>query len=275
MTTKEAIQLAIEKFPFKDYMTSGSEARRVYFNVANAVMRHLQPGSRILDFGSGPCDKTAILQLLGFQCSAYDDLQDDWHQIPGNQDKIISFAKECGIHFKLAMDNTLPFEKNYFDMVMLHAVIEHLHDSPRELLNDLLELVKPGGFLFITVPNAVNIRKRIAVLFGKTNLTRFEEYYWPPGPWRGHIREYVKDDLVKLSEYLSLDVLEIRGCDHMLEYRLSPISRTVYLFFTGMFKGWKDSWLLVARKRQGWVPRRTVPHEKLAELNPRLSLKTQ
>jgi len=275
MTTKEAIQLAIEKFPFKEYMTSGSKARRVYLNVANTVVRHLQPGSRLLDFGSGPCDKTAILQLLGFECYAYDDLQDDWHQMPGNQEKIISFARDSGINFTLAVDRIMPFEKNFFDMVMLHAVIEHLHDSPRELLNDLLEFVKPGGFLFITVPNAVNIRKRIAVVFGKTNLTRFEEYYWPPGPWRGHIREYVKDDLVKLSEYLNLDVLEIRGCDHMLEYRLSPISQSVYLFFTGMFKGWKDSWLLVAKKRKGWVPRRTLSQEKLAEINPRLSLKTR
>ena len=55
-------------------------------------------------------------------------------------------------------------------MVMSHDVLEHLHHSPRDLLNDLCELIKPNALLFITVPNAVNIRKRIDVLRGKTNL---------------------------------------------------------------------------------------------------------
>jgi SAM-dependent methyltransferase len=221
-----------------------------------------------LDFGSGPCDKTAILQLLGFDCSAYDDLQDDWHQNAGNRERIMSFTRECGINFKLATDYSLPFDKNHFDMVMMHSVIEHLHDSPRELLNNLLELTKPGGLLFITVPNAVNIRKRIAVLAGRTNLTDFEEYYWHPDPWRGHIREYVKDDLVKLAEYLNLKVLEIRGCDHMLEDRLSTLSRPVFLFLTNMFRGWKDSWLLVAKKKEGWQPRKTLPREEFFRIFP-------
>jgi SAM-dependent methyltransferase len=272
MTTEKAIQLANEKFPIKGYMTSGSKSgskvRRSYFNIANTAVRYLQPGDRILDLGSGPCDKTAVLQLLGFNCSAYDDLQDDWHQNPGNKEKIISFARACGINFKLATDYSLPFEKDYFEMVMMHSVIEHLHDSPRELLNNLLERAKPEGLLFITVPNAVNIRKRLAVLFGRTNLTDFEEFYWHPDPWRGHIREYVKDDLVKLAAYLDLEILEIRSCDHMLEDRLSSVSRSVYLFLTSVFRGWKDSWLLVAKKKAGWQPRKTLPQEEFLRIFP-------
>src|SRR4030042_560440 len=71
-----------------------------------------------------------------------------------------------GIDFKLSNNGYILFEKSSFDMLMMHDVLEHLHDSPRDLLNDLLELVKPEGYLFITVPNAVNIKKRISVLFG-------------------------------------------------------------------------------------------------------------
>ena len=267
MTIEKAIQSVVKKFPFKGYMTSRSKARGIFSNIAKTVVRYLRPGSRILDFGSGPCDKTAVLQSLGFLCSAYDDLQDDWHLNPGNQEKIISFAMECGVNFKLATDRALPFEKNFFDMVMLHSVIEHFHDSPRELLNDLLELVKPGGLLFITVPNAVNIRKRISVFFGRTNLPPFEEYYWSD-PWRGHIREYVKTDLIKLAKYLNLELLEIRGCDHMLETRLSAFSQPVYLFVTSMFTGWKDCWLLVAKKKEGWLPKKTLPQEELFQIFP-------
>jgi 2-polyprenyl-3-methyl-5-hydroxy-6-metoxy-1,4-benzoquinol methylase len=263
MTIDEAIRRTIEEFPFEGYMTPEATVKGAYSNIANTALCYLQPGSKILDFGCGPCEKTAILQFLGFHCSAYDDLQDDWHKIPGNREKILSFAIKCGIDFKQATAGKMPFDKNSFDMIMLHDVLEHLHDSPRDLLNDLLELAKPNGLLFVTIPNAVNIRKRIDVIFGKTNLPPFEGYYWYPGSWRGHIREYVRNDLVKLSEYLNLEVLELRGCDHMLQKLHSNI-RPAYLLVTSIFRGWKDSWLLVARKRQGWSVKKTLPQNELA-----------
>ena len=72
----------------------------------------------------------------------------------------------------------MPFSHELFDMVMMHDVLEHIHDTPRELLNDLLELLKPQGLLFVTVPNQVNIKKRIKVVMGRTNLTAFETFYW-------------------------------------------------------------------------------------------------
>ena len=265
MTIDQAIRRTIEEFPFEGYMTREETVKRVYPNIADTVLRYLQPGSAILDFGCGPCDKTAVLQFLGFHCSAYDDLQDDWHKMPGNREKVLSFSNKCGIDFKEANGGMLPFKKNSFDMIMLHHVLEHLHDSPRDLLNDLLDLVKPEGLLFVTVPNAVNIRKRIDVLFGRTNLPRFEGYYWYPGSWRGHIREYVRNDLVKLSEYLNLEVLDLKGCDHMLE-RVPAISRPAYLLATSIFQGWKDSWSLVARKRPGWHAEKTLPQGKLARI---------
>ena len=52
-------------------------------------------------------------------------------------------------------------------MVMLHGVVEHSKQLSREFLNDLLELTRPGGLLFITVPNAVNNRKRSCCIIQK------------------------------------------------------------------------------------------------------------
>ena len=265
MTFEEAIQTTIKRFPFEGYISAVGATTGAYATIATATLRYLRHGNRILDFGCGPCDKTAVLQFLDFQCSGYDDLQDPWHTMPGSREKILAFAKECGIDFRLGKDGVLPFEKRSFDMVLLNDVLEHLHDSPRDVLNDLLELVKPEGLLLVTVPNAVNIRKRIDVFFGNTNLPRFESYYWCPGPWRGHIREYVRDDLVKLAEYLNLEVLDLKACDHMLE-KLPAAVRPVYLFVTKIFTGWKDSWLLVARKRPGWVSRKALPGDELARI---------
>jgi len=264
MTYEQAMQHVVKRFPFDGYVAEGKTRNSAYSTIASTVLRHLRPGSKILDFGCGPCDKTAVLQFLGYQCSGYDDLQDDWHKLPGNLQKILAFAQEAGIDLRLAQGD-MPFQKHSFDMVMLHDVIEHLHDSPRGLLNSLLELVKPEGLLFVTVPNAVNIRKRIDVLFGKTNLPCFDDYYWYPGSWRGHVREYVRDDLRKLAEYLKLEVLELSGCDHMLQ-KLPNRLQPAYLMITNTFTGWKDSWLLVAKKTKGWIPVDELPEEKLAAI---------
>lgn len=258
MTPEEARQYVSRQFPFPGYMDSSGDS---YISISNTVRKYLKQGARLLDFGSGPCDKTAVIQALGYRCSAYDDLSDDWHTSGSNREKITQFALKAGIDFRLACEDTFPFDAESFDMVMAHHVLEHLHDSPRDLLNDLVELIKPGGYLFITVPNAANIRKRMAVMFGRTNLPSFGTYYWYPGHWRGHVREYVKDDLQKLAGYLALNVEELRSCHHMLT-KLAPGVRSIYVLVCRIFPGWRDSWLLVGRKPHGWVPKRRLSEDE-------------
>ena len=267
-TIKEAIDKVESRFPFENqYM---SESYELYSNMAITINKYIKPGSKILDFGSGACDKTAVIQSLGYQCSGFDDLNDEWHRKDNNLNMILDFTKDMGVDLNLAENGYLPFDKESFDMVMTHDVYEHLHDSPREITNDLAELIKPGGYLFITVPNAVNIRKRLAVLRGETNLPGFASYYWYPGSWRGHIREYVKRDLSLLTEFIGFELVELRGCHHSLSVVPKKIL-PAYLVFTKVFKGWRDSWLLVAKKPHNWTPKREVSEHEFAEIMGRVS----
>ena len=158
----------------------------------------------------------------------------------------------------LSLRRSVPTEAESYDLVMLNDVIEHLHDSPRELLNDLIILIKPGGYLLITVPNLANIRKRVDLLRGRTNLARFTSFYWWPGPWRGNVREYVKEDLESLAQFLGLHLVELKSCHHMI-YLLPAAARPAYRAVTCLFPGWRDSWLLLAHKASGWAPRRNLP----------------
>tara|TARA_B100000029_G_scaffold146386_1_gene141699 strand:+ start:295 stop:1188 length:894 start_codon:yes stop_codon:yes gene_type:complete len=263
-TIYEAIERTFNMFPFEGYIRPEYvKSQGPYSNIGNIVLKYLPRGSSILDFGCGPCDKTAVLQHLGFNCSAYDDFRDDWHVIDDNKEKIVSFANDCGIDLKMAGESEiLPFAEQSFDMVMLHDVLEHLHDSPRDLLDDLLGLVKPDGLIFVTVPNAVNIRKRVSVLLGKTNLPSFESYYWYHGPWRGHVREYVKSDLSLLAEYLNCEILELHGSDHMI-HKVPSVVRNLYVQVTNIRKGVKDTWLLVARKKANWKSHKSISSTEL------------
>ena len=262
MNIEQAKQLVEADFPFPQYMSDLDES---YKNIAATAAKYLKPGASVLDFGSGPCDKTAILQRMGYQCSAYDDLSDHWHQVPGNREKIMDFASQAGINFHVVDDYSLPFETHSFDMVMVHAVLDHLHDSPRELMNSLVNFIRPGGYLFVTLPNAVNIRKRLSVLMGETNLPPYQGYYWHPGKWRGHVREYVRNDLRLLAENLELPIIELRGCHHFPK-RVKPLVRPIYMALSRVFTGWRDSWTLVAQKPQGWVPRGELSGDELAKV---------
>lgn len=260
MTPEEAIEVVRKNFPFEASM---NKEKRACLNTARIVLKYLKPPAKILDFGAGPCDKAAVLSVLGFECSACDDLKEHWHMIPGNREKILTFAHKFNIPYSITDDEmNLPFEKNEFDMLMMHHILEHLHDSPRNLVNDLLGFVKPEGYFLVSVPNAVHLEKCVRVALGRTNLPSFEYYYWYPGPWRGHIREYVRGDLVRLAEYLSLDILELHGCHHML-HAVPAFLRPVWVALTSVLTSRRDSWLLLAQKKPGWTPKRSLSQEEL------------
>ncbi|HEV7565369.1 MAG TPA: methyltransferase domain-containing protein [Microbacteriaceae bacterium] len=252
-----SIQTVTNDFPFPGYIEAAPRSHR---ETARTVLRYVPRGGRILDFAAGPLDKTAVLQELGYRCSAYDDLSDPWHTAGDNRQQILDYAARIGIDYTIAPE-ALP--EGPFDMVMAHDILEHLHESPRALLAELLGRVTDGGWLFITVPNAVNLRKRIAVLRGATNLPNFASYFWFEGQWRGHIREYVRDDLANLAELMGLDVAELRGTHHLAHHLSTPV-RLPYVAVTRWFDGLRDTWLLVARKRPGWDPA-PAPTPEVAE----------
>ena len=94
--------------------------------------------------------------------------------------------------------------------------------------------------------------ERLAVLRGKTNLPDYYSYFWSPGKWRGHVREYVENDLILLCKYLGLELVSLKGCDHMVSIRLKNVLKNIYLFITNFDHSLKDSWTLIAKKPSNW-----------------------
>jgi SAM-dependent methyltransferase len=241
-----------ESFPFEAYVREGR--RSAYEQLVVQALRLLPSGGRILDFGAGPCDKTALFARAGFDVVAFDDLDDPWHRISNNRQKILDFAHHAGVEYRTAQNwSDCIADGERFDMVMLHHVLEHLHSSPRALLEYLIGGLKVGGYLYVTVPNAVNIRKRLAVATGRTNYPSYSSFYWYPGDWRGHVREYVRGDLVRLAEYLNLRDVHIRSYFHF-PHVLPPVAMGALRIICAAAPGLRDSWMLWARKDQGWSP---------------------
>ncbi len=241
------------RFPFPSIATIAGDSS---VDKIRTIIKHTPYGARVLDYGCGTAFTLAILRVLGYECYGVDDLQDAWYAHGDNREKIVRFARESGV--ELVVDNNARmFDKESFDAVLMHGVIEHLHDSPRELLNDLVELLRPGGMLHILVPNAVNIRKRLHVLIGRTNHPPYASFYWYPGHWRGHVREYTRGDLRLLVEYLGLEPVHLCDCHRALEV-LHPALRPIYRVVTSVIPGSRDTWSWIGKKPHGWQPRRTM-----------------
>jgi len=131
-------------------------------------------------------------------------------------------------------------------------VIEHLHASPRGMLAGTIELLRDDGWLVVSVPNALNLRKRIDVVRGRTNYPPYDQFFRSVDGWRGHVREYAWSDLVQLARFLGLVDASVDGRHHMLG-RLPAWMRIPYLATTSAFPAMRDTLTLCARKPRSWT----------------------
>jgi len=253
---KKAFNELAMAFPFKDYISSSC-----YYEML-AIIHELSKslpsfkGKRLLDIGSGPMDKTAICQLLGFQCYAVDDLSDPWHKRDGNVSKITEFAERMGITFFHQKDGdyTIPFEAKSFDVVCSFAVIEHLHESPRSLLNTMGTYLKEDGLLVIVMPNSVNMRKRLSVLSGRSNYVPIDQFFYSLGTWRGHVREYTLAETEFICRQAGFEVLASRTFEFLAQEKLRFPFRQLYKLAGSILPSTRSGLLVVCRKPSSWVP---------------------
>jgi 2-polyprenyl-3-methyl-5-hydroxy-6-metoxy-1,4-benzoquinol methylase len=106
-------------------------------------------------------------------------------------------AKKRGIKAKVVdIENQyLPYASNFFDVVLLTDVIEHVFDTD-VLLAKIYKVLKPGGTLLVTTPNVASLGRRLMLLLGINPFLEYSACYidYAPSP-AGHIRYYTHSDL--------------------------------------------------------------------------------
>lgn len=98
-------------------------------------------GKRILDIGCGL--GTYMKKLLAFS--------NDVYGVDIDPEKVAQ-AQQALAHVYLAPAEELPFPNAYFDIVLLHEVLEHVADD-RQAVREAYRVTKAGGRLVIFVPN--------------------------------------------------------------------------------------------------------------------------
>lgn len=119
-----------------------------------------KPG-RLLDWGCGYGQMTALLQARGIDVVAFDYRQEI--QAP----TVEPLERYPEIHAQLSPDPVrLPFESSSFDTVLSCGVLEHVVD-PDGSLEEIHRVLVPGGTFFVTnLPNRYSYTERVARLLG-------------------------------------------------------------------------------------------------------------
>ncbi len=247
---EKAIDDVWKAFPFDNYLIE--MAAHAY--ICNLVSQRLLPGGgRVLDVGAGSCDKTGVVARMGYECEACDDLEDPWHQLEDNRSRIRAFAQAMGVTLHEGKAEDLLPGLGPFDLVMLNDIIEHLHESPRDLLNLSIACLREGGWCVITMPKSVNLRKRLSVLFGRTNYPPAIQFFESKGRWRGHVREWTPAETGGLLRWMGLVSVTVETFHGMLGRKLpSPLLQAVYGVLTSMAPSTRDSICAWGARPVGW-----------------------
>jgi 2-polyprenyl-3-methyl-5-hydroxy-6-metoxy-1,4-benzoquinol methylase len=220
----------------------------------------LQPNDRVLDAGCGrgffmhyvaalaPCRLTGV------------DLQLEHLAIA------LRHHRNRGGGVARAAVDSLPFSNGRFDKIVFSEVLEHLPDD-RASLDEVVRVLKPGGLLFLTVPNHDYpfwwdpINKTLEALFA-THVRRGPF----AGIWAHHQRLYTRREIESLATAAGLEVL----ASHPLVHSCFPFAHNLVY---GLGKPLFESGVLPPRLRAA-ADRFDAERARPGALNPiRLGLR--
>lgn len=85
-----------------------------------------------------------------------------------------------------------------FDLLIMAEVLEHLFASDELILSRVRTLIRPGGLLYVSVPNAVRHVNRLKVLAGRNLFPTKDDILKECWGGYGHIREYTLKEIHEL-----------------------------------------------------------------------------
>ena len=150
----------------------------------------IKPGFRILDMGCGSGRHTCAASRFKKVVAIGSDI--NYEEAFEAKNRLI-YQESLGEHGggvwgSMVSDiRCLPFEDNYFDLVICSEVLEHIDDHERAV-SELTRVLKPGRNLVVSVPR--HFPERICWALSK-------DYHRANN---GHIRIYRKKELIALFE---------------------------------------------------------------------------
>jgi ubiquinone/menaquinone biosynthesis C-methylase UbiE len=119
---------------------AGSKGRLAF------LARQLKPGERVLNIGVGSGYFEEVALGLGYEVYSLDPIAKSIESIQ----KRLKLADKARVGYGQSM----PFEDQFFDAVIISEVIEHLEPIiSQDVIREIARVLKPGGRIIGTVPS--------------------------------------------------------------------------------------------------------------------------
>jgi 2-polyprenyl-3-methyl-5-hydroxy-6-metoxy-1,4-benzoquinol methylase len=209
--------------------TAGDVPRTAF--LVDLVLRSLAPNPRaaasVCDLGGGSTLFAVACAAVGIGRSV---VVDDFGDTDNNWvlEHASSPQRSYGVEvhsLDLVADGIASVEGT-FDVITCLNCMEHFHHSPKTLFHDAIGRLRPGGFLLLSAPNCVNLRKRLTVPFGRGKWTALADWY-DTTPFRGHVREPDVEDLRAIARDLSLENVKVFGRNWTGINSPKPVTRSL------------------------------------------------
>ncbi|NDJ60120.1 MAG: class I SAM-dependent methyltransferase [Chloroflexi bacterium] len=192
------------------YMTR-NEADMAFKKRVQTIFEWVQPTDDMLILDI-PCGRGFYLNMIRYATNArLVGAELDW-------DVVLKARANVGNLPKLTLHNVdiynMPYPNDTFDAVILSEILEHLDDDVAGL-KEVCRVLKPGGVVAITVPNA-----DYPFLWDPINRTLEFLFNRPirrgplAGLWANHVRLYWRDDLRAAVEAGGFSIEEERAFTH-------------------------------------------------------------
>jgi SAM-dependent methyltransferase len=163
---------------------------------------------RVLEMGVYFHITPALRYLLG-----YGDVRGCYFGEAGKteQKRVTSAAGEtfdCAVDLFNAEKDRFPYADAWFATVLCCELIEHLASDPMHLLSEVNRILRPGGCIILTTPNAASLRGITGILEGR-HPGFFPQYIRPAADGSAdprHSREYTPSEIRQLMQHAGFAV---------------------------------------------------------------------
>ncbi len=145
-------------------------------------------------------NQDTILDIGCYPTFLFDALQQQGMNVIGISSNHEPIKTKNIINLNIETDE-LPFAENSFDLILMFEVIEHILFHPRNILLKFKKILKPGGKLLISTPNAVHIKHRLQAVLGHSTTFSIDDSPLLPN-WENlyfrHNKEFTGIELKKV-----------------------------------------------------------------------------